>query len=551
MKHKFINKLFAGLLLLLSLLTPLSALADVTIDGEHFPDEKFRNYLLAQDYGQDEIITNEEIAGITMMNVSYRQILSLEGIQYFTALTSLNCSYNQLTSLDVSQNTELTMLYCQNNELTNLDVSNCTRLTNLLCFSNKMTRLNVSGCTALATLACHDNLLESLDLSQNTAITWLDCNRNHLTSLDVSDCSALTTLQCYNNQLTSLEVSGCTTLTYLSCYSNQLASLDVSECTALTYVSSYSNQLMSLNVSGCTKLSDLRCYSNQLTDLDVSGCTALVSLYCYKNQLTSLYVSDCTALTTLSCYNNQIYGEQMDKFIESLPNNNGIIYIYNNQGSDNNICTWNQADAITAKGWTAYRSSTKYDGLTEWAIDLHEGQGEYWVTLYAPFGYTLPEGAEAYIGAVNEKASTLVLTSIGRDVPRGTPVIIKGNSSKITAKVDDNTTAEIRQNDLSGQYAAYTEPVSDVYALGIYDDIVGLYKYTGIIGKFKAVLRLPEGAKASNYKLVFGEDDITAIEDVSAAADTLSTTYHDLQGRRVAEPQKGQIYIVNGKTIVY
>ena len=50
-----------------------------------------------------------------------------------TALDTLHCSSNQLTSLDVSNNTSLTYLNCGGNQLTILDVSKNTALTYLWC----------------------------------------------------------------------------------------------------------------------------------------------------------------------------------------------------------------------------------------------------------------------------------------------------------------------------------------------------------------------------------------------------------------------------------
>ena len=84
----------------------------VAINEESFPDENFRNWLLEQDYGKDGVITDEEIAGITEIAVDSENIASLQGIEYFTALESLSCGGNVLTSLDVSQNTALKELWC-------------------------------------------------------------------------------------------------------------------------------------------------------------------------------------------------------------------------------------------------------------------------------------------------------------------------------------------------------------------------------------------------------------------------------------------------------
>ena len=64
-----------------------------------------------------------------------------------TALTTLYCYDNQLTSLDVSNNTALTTLWCYYNQLTSLDVSNNTALTRLDC-----SPMDVNGVNQLATL---------------------------------------------------------------------------------------------------------------------------------------------------------------------------------------------------------------------------------------------------------------------------------------------------------------------------------------------------------------------------------------------------------------
>ena len=177
MKKNLLKTLFAGAFL--SMLFPLTASADVEINETNFPDEYFRNYLLEQDYGQDGIITDEEIAGITSINVFARGLSSLKGIEYFMALTSLSCSDNQLTSLDVSRNTALTKLQCERNQLTSLDVSKNTALTFLLCSYNQLTSLDVSNNTALENLYCYGNQLTSLDVS-NTALKYMGCYLNQI-----------------------------------------------------------------------------------------------------------------------------------------------------------------------------------------------------------------------------------------------------------------------------------------------------------------------------------------------------------------------------------
>ena len=125
----------------------------------------------------------EKMSAITELNVAGTKntpgtLTSLRGIEYFESLTELRCSYNQLTSLDVSGCTELTELVCQDNQLTSLDVSGCTALIMLVCAYNQLTSLDVSGCTALIMLVCYYNQLTSLDISANTALTYLFCDDN-------------------------------------------------------------------------------------------------------------------------------------------------------------------------------------------------------------------------------------------------------------------------------------------------------------------------------------------------------------------------------------
>lgn len=199
----------------------------------------------------------------------------------------------------------------------------------------------------------------------------------------------------------------------------------------------------------------------------------------------------------------------------------------------------------------ANASNWIFEDATTFPIALHEGEGEYWATMYAPFGYTLPADAEAYIGKVNDAGNYLNLISIGQNVPAGTAVVIKAKGGSITATINDDIADITDKGDLTGQYLAYSEQTYEVYTLGIYNGVVGFYLYDDIIGANKAVLRLANSGNANGYKFVIDDDDITGIDDAASAAKDEQGVYYDLQGRRVATPQKGQLYIVNGKTVVY
>ena len=355
-----------------------STLSGIAIDETNFPDENFRNWVLNQSYGRDGVLTEEEIAGVTEINVEQKNIASLKGIEYFTALTELNCQINllltsldvskntalsvlncccnQLTSIDVSKNTALSVLNCGSNQLTSIDVSKNTALETFWCYANLLTSLDVSKNTALTKLECNINQLTSLDVSKNIALEWLDCSYTQLTSLDVSKNSALRRLWCSGNQLTSLDVSKNTALTKLECDGNQLTSLDVSKNIALEWLDCQSCQLTSLDVSKNTALISLNCDENQLTSLDVSQNTALEYLHCQNNQLTSLDVSKNSALLSyLNCNSNKIRGTAMDALIAGLPETGGNFYaIILDDSYEQNVVTKAQVAAAKEKHWTTY-----------------------------------------------------------------------------------------------------------------------------------------------------------------------------------------------------
>ena len=108
-------------------------------------DETFAQKLQQRDIVADaEKITMQEIQSMAIMTEldisgtydNPGSLTSLRGIEYFEALTKLNCNRNSLPTLNISQNTELTKLYCDDNQLKELDISRNTKLTYLSCENN-------------------------------------------------------------------------------------------------------------------------------------------------------------------------------------------------------------------------------------------------------------------------------------------------------------------------------------------------------------------------------------------------------------------------------
>ena len=281
-------------------------------------------------------------------------------------VTYLSCSDNQLTALDVSQNTALTMLDCSENQLTTLDVSQNTALRGFDCFNNQikgaeMTRLvnslpDRTGILSGSFVVVREPGLEgNICLKSHVAIAkrknWNtqkydsdteeydayegeEAGPNVITfttakavgekiTLYIKYSGAAPTLSGLNgtpkdgdwstHTLTSQNVTITGDVTSFDCYKNQLTTLDVSQNTALTKLDCSKNQLTTLDVSQNIALTTLYCHKNQLTALDVSQNTALEWFDCSFNQLTALDVSPNTALTRLTCNYNQLTALDVSK----------------------------------------------------------------------------------------------------------------------------------------------------------------------------------------------------------------------------------------------
>ena len=277
MKQRFSKRtrLVSALLTLAMVFTflPFSAFAEVQtyvpLNNKCFPDETFRKYLEQYDKDYDGYLGTAERNAVKQIVVPNMDIRNLYGIQFFPNLKYLNCSGNQLTSLDVHENTALEYLSCVQNKLTSLDVSNNTALDELYCYNNQLTSLDVRQNTALKTLSCGKNKLTSLDVTQNTALEELHCTDNPLSSLNVSQNKELAGLYCNDNQLTELDVRQNTGLKLLQCYSNRLSSLDVSQ-TAVTSLDA-SNNKIDINVEETPRTFDLSTLPGKFDVTKASG----------------------------------------------------------------------------------------------------------------------------------------------------------------------------------------------------------------------------------------------------------------------------------------
>ena len=384
--------------------------AFVEINETNFPDERFRNYMLNQSYGEDGILTDDEVLQITKIvintpttSATVSKMQNMKGIEYFAALKELDCSYNEIETLDLSQNKNLEILNCYGGGGSNiLGLSGNKNLKAVYTGANYHKELNLSGCTALTTLDCNvDSRIETLDISGCISLTNLilpygNMNNQWIYNINASDCTSLKEIRCFKAWVYTLDASGCTSLENIECYGNaglnklnvtgctalktlscggwdsgcNLGVLDVSTCTALEELSCGLTQienldlsnnpslkklgcnntlLSSLNINNCTELTELDCSYSNLTSLDVSNNPLLSTLLCNNGQLTELNLSANMALTSLSCHENQL--SELD-----LSNNKQLESVY---------CQQNKLQSLLVSGLSKLKTLWCENNLLE------------------------------------------------------------------------------------------------------------------------------------------------------------------------------------------
>ena len=139
-------------------------------NNTYVPDDNFEQALIDLGYDSgalDNYVPYTNISSITTLDISNKNISDLTGIQDFIALVELDCSSNNLDTINLSYNNALQTLKCPYNDLTVLDLS---------------------GNIALQYLSVHNNTpLVGLDLSMLGALTYFDGNVCDLTSLNIKN----------------------------------------------------------------------------------------------------------------------------------------------------------------------------------------------------------------------------------------------------------------------------------------------------------------------------------------------------------------------------
>jgi hypothetical protein len=138
----------------------------------------------------------DEIEELDISNINLMYLPELP-----TSLKKLNCSYNELTIIDLSYLIHLEELDCSFNYLINIKLPN--NVIRLNCSQNKLSICD-SNLNSLHFLDCSNNEINHLILNNYYNLIELKCNDNYINQLDFYGLNKLTIIYCNNNLLHTL-----------------------------------------------------------------------------------------------------------------------------------------------------------------------------------------------------------------------------------------------------------------------------------------------------------------------------------------------------------
>ena len=336
----------------------------------YVPDDNFEQALI--DLGYDDILDNyvqtSNITYISELDLYFvSNISSLTGIEDFVSLTSLKCRYNQITSLDLSNNSLLTLVDCSNNQINGISFDNNNNvIEELNCSGNNLSNLSILQDfgtipnNSLKHLNIEDNIFENFNFTIYAALEYLYIGKNKFKNIDLSSNVNLKQFSSYDvyngdipndyfNQINSISFfnnSNIETITITNGYlpdSNKVHTIILPyEAEDLTSINLFNNLIECLDVSMYPNLQSISLGNNQLSQLNLQNGNQNLTPVINNNNLSCVKVTNLgianswngvDSFTTFSLDCNTNYNchqktfvpdDNFEEFLESNGYGNGI-----------------------------------------------------------------------------------------------------------------------------------------------------------------------------------------------------------------------------------
>ncbi len=217
-------------------------------------------------------------------------------------------------------------------------------------------------------------------------------------------------------------------------------------------------------------------------------------------------------------------------------------------------------------GWKANEGGASWWYVvpaTDVEIAMAEVNSKRYASAYLPFDVNAVDGAQAYVGELNDTKNVLNMTAVN-GVPANQGFVLVGNAEKATLTIGNaealtitnaltgsNVKVALKTTTGSGESATVTDHHAEYLVFGTNEGNVGFYKPAAALTTIAAnkafvaasSLTTAPGAIAMNFG-----GNVTGINNAVVASE--NAPIFDLSGRRVVKAVKGGVYIQNGKKFV-
>lgn len=260
----------------------------------------------------------------------------------------------------------------------------------------------------------------------------------------------------------------------------------------------------------------------------------------------------------------QLVGEDSGEKGSYIVNHVGTKFTFYDKAS-NKAHSYLHCNKNSLVGWEASNPSQWYVvPATDVEIAMTEGNGKRYASAYLPFAVNAVNGAQAYVGELNNTKDVLDMTAVN-GVPANNGFVLVGNQEKATLTIGNaepltitnaltgsNVKVALETTTGSAESATVTDHRAEYLVFGkSSDNTVGFYKPAAALTTIAAnkafvaasSLTTAPGAIAMNFG-----GNVTGINNAVVASE--NAPIFDLSGRRVVKAVKGGVYIQNGKKFV-
>ena len=240
--------------------------------------------------------------------------------------------------------------------------------------------------------------------------------------------------------------------------------------------------------------------------------------------------------------------------------------VYGNEGDlkCDYLALSDSADYVVSREFKA--AEVSYDRLFE--------KGKV-ATLCLPFDMELPEEAKAY--TLTEVAGDTLIFTQAENIIANNPYVVVANED-ITLQIKSETIipviprrlSQVEAGDfvMSGTLTSISNEEAEKQSMYVLGDDASWYKVAKTdavtreisnnetekkdIYPYRAFMQFTQSEAPNNMQMRLVDEDIpTGVTDVEMTEEEMDNIIYDLQGRRVMEPQKGNLYIINAKKVIF